>query len=88
MTIGVHGTTYGGNPLACAMAEAALDTINTPQVLSGVQARHERFVSILQAINEEHGIFEQIRGMGLLIGEELKPKWHGQAGKFLAAAAE
>lgn len=44
MTVGVHGTTYGGNPLACAVAEAALDTINTPQVLSGVQARHERFV--------------------------------------------
>lgn len=88
MTVGVHGTTYGGNPLACAVAEAALDTINTPQVLSGVQARHERFVSILQAINEEHGIFEQIRGMGLLIGAELKPKWYGQAGKFLAAAAE
>ncbi len=88
MTVGVHGTTYGGNPLACAVAEAALETINTPQVLSGVQARHERFVSILQAINEEHGIFEQIRGMGLLIGAELKPKWYGQAGKFLAAAAE
>ncbi|MGK2946223.1 MAG: bifunctional acetylornithine/succinyldiaminopimelate transaminase [Candidatus Malihini olakiniferum] len=88
MTVGAHGTTYGGNPLACAVAEAALDTINTPQVLFGVQARHERFVSTLQAINEEHDIFEQIRGMGLLIGAELKPKWHGQAGKFLSAAAE
>ncbi|MGL9760297.1 MAG: hypothetical protein ACR5K7_04310 [Symbiopectobacterium sp.] len=38
-------------PLPYAVAEAALDTINTLQVLSGVQARYERFVSILQAIN-------------------------------------
>ena len=37
MSPGVHGTTYGGNPLACAVAEAALDVINTPEVLQGVR---------------------------------------------------
>ncbi|MFC3393981.1 bifunctional acetylornithine/succinyldiaminopimelate transaminase [Brenneria rubrifaciens] len=88
MTVGVHGTTYGGNPLACAVAEAALDTINTPEVLSGVADRHERFVNELEKINQRHGIFEQIRGMGLLLGAELTPEWHGRARNFLAAAAE
>ncbi|MFE8150988.1 aspartate aminotransferase family protein [Brenneria goodwinii] len=88
MTVGVHGTTYGGNPLACAVAEAALDTINTPEVLSGVAERHDLFVSALEKINQRYDIFEQIRGMGLLLGAELKPKWHGRAGDFLAAAAE
>ncbi|RJL23478.1 bifunctional acetylornithine/succinyldiaminopimelate transaminase [Pectobacterium polaris] len=86
MTVGVHGTTYGGNPLACAVAEAALDIINTPEVLSGVADRHDRFVSELEKINQQYGIFEQVRGMGLLLGAELKPQWHGRAGEFLAAA--
>ncbi|WKA64764.1 bifunctional acetylornithine/succinyldiaminopimelate transaminase [Pectobacterium aroidearum] len=86
MTVGVHGTTYGGNPLACAVAEAALDIINTPEVLSGVADRHDRFVSELERINQQYGVFEQIRGMGLLLGAELKPQWHGRAGEFLAAA--
>ncbi|MDX6917271.1 aspartate aminotransferase family protein [Pectobacterium carotovorum] len=86
MTVGVHGTTYGGNPLACAVAEAALDIINTPEVLSGVANRHDRFVSELEKINQQYGVFEQVRGMGLLLGAELKPQWHGRAGEFLAAA--
>ncbi|WP_409308565.1 aspartate aminotransferase family protein [Pectobacterium sp. B1J-3] len=88
MTVGVHGTTYGGNPLACAVAEAALDTINTPEVLSGVAERHDKFVRELEKINQQYGIFEQIRGMGLLIGAELTPEWHGRAHDFLAAATE
>lgn len=88
MTVGVHGTTYGGNPLACAVAEAALDTINTPEVLSGVSDRHQQFVSSLEKINQQYGIFEQIRGMGLLLGAELKPQWHGRARDFLTASAE
>lgn len=88
MTVGVHGTTYGGNPLACAVAEAALDTINTPEVLSGVAERHDKFVRELEKINQQYGIFEQIRGMGLLIGAELTPAWHGRAHDFLAAATE
>ncbi|MEQ9888988.1 bifunctional acetylornithine/succinyldiaminopimelate transaminase [Pectobacterium zantedeschiae] len=86
MTVGVHGTTYGGNPLACAVAEAALDIINTPEVLSGVADRHDRFVSELEKINQQYGVFAQVRGMGLLLGAELKPQWHGRAGEFLAAA--
>lgn len=86
MTVGVHGTTYGGNPLACAVAEAALDIINTPEVLSGVADRHARFVSELEKINQQYGVFKQVRGMGLLLGAELKPQWHGRAGEFLAAA--
>ncbi|MGA4815498.1 aminotransferase class III-fold pyridoxal phosphate-dependent enzyme [Pseudomonas aeruginosa] len=38
LSVGTHGTTYGGNPLASAVAEAALDVINTPEVLDGVKA--------------------------------------------------
>ncbi|GAA0394564.1 bifunctional acetylornithine/succinyldiaminopimelate transaminase [Serratia ureilytica] len=87
MQVGTHGTTYGGNPLACAVAEAALDVINTPEVLSGIEQRHALYVQVLQHIGDKYGIFTAIRGMGLLIGAELTPHYHGRARDFLTAAA-
>lgn len=87
MQVGTHGTTYGGNPLACAVAEAALDVINTPEVLSGIEQRHHLYVQALRKIGEKYGIFSDIRGMGLLIGAELTPPYHGKARDFLTAAA-
>ncbi|CNE22902.1 bifunctional N-succinyldiaminopimelate-aminotransferase/acetylornithine transaminase protein [Yersinia nurmii] len=87
MTVGTHGTTYGGNPLACAVAEAALDVINTPQVLDGIAQRHDLFAEALMAIGKQYDLFTDIRGMGLLIGAELKPQYHGRARDFLTAAA-
>ena len=87
MQVGTHGTTYGGNPLACAVAEAALDVINTPEVLSGIEQRRGLFVQALQQIDKQYDVFSDIRGMGLLIGAELKAHYHGKARNFLTAAA-
>ena len=87
MQVGTHGTTYGGNPLACAVAEAALDVINTPEVLSGIELRHGLYVQALKQIGEKYGVFSDIRGMGLLIGAELTKNYHGKARDFLTAAA-
>ncbi|EPY4524909.1 bifunctional acetylornithine/succinyldiaminopimelate transaminase [Klebsiella quasipneumoniae] len=85
---GSHGSTYGGNPLACAVANAAFDLINTPAVLDGVNAKRELFVKHLQQLDAEFDLFNDIRGMGLLIGAELKPQHKGRARDFLYAAAE
>ncbi|WP_049292945.1 bifunctional acetylornithine/succinyldiaminopimelate transaminase [Franconibacter helveticus] len=85
--VGSHGSTYGGNPLACAVAEAAFDIINTPQVQEGVGAKREQFVQHLRAIDEQYDLFSDIRGMGLLIGAELKPAYKGRARDILYAAA-
>ncbi|ORM70925.1 bifunctional succinylornithine transaminase/acetylornithine transaminase [Pantoea wallisii] len=87
MAPGVHGTTYGGNPLACAIAETALDIINTPEVLSGVDARRQQFVEALQAIDHKFDLFSEIRGKGLLIGAVLKPQHASKARDILHAAA-
>lgn len=78
-TPGTHGTTYGGNALATAVAGCAFALINTPEVLAGVRARHDRFFSLLNEINQRTGLFREIRGPGLLIGCELNEPWAGKA---------
>ncbi|UXY11343.1 aspartate aminotransferase family protein [Kosakonia sp. ML.JS2a] len=85
---GSHGSTYGGNPLACAVAGTAFDIINTPDVLSGVNEKRQLFVKHLQQIGEKFDLFSDIRGMGLLIGAELKAEFKGRARDFLYAAAD
>ncbi|KTC44517.1 MULTISPECIES: aspartate aminotransferase family protein [Pseudomonas] len=86
--VGVHGTTYGGNPLACAVAEAVLDVVNTPQVLAGVKARHQRFKTRLEQIGQRYGVFTEVRGLGLLIGCALSDAWKGRAKDFFNAAEQ
>lgn len=85
---GSHGSTYGGNPLACAVALETINLIHNDQVLANVSSKHELFRSELERINKTYGIFREVRGKGLLIGAELTENWHGKAKDFLAAAAE
>ena len=86
LVVGTHGTTYGGNPLACAVAGAAFDVINTPEVLEGVRAKHERFKARLEKLGREYGIFTQVRGLGLVIGAVLADAWKGKAKDVFNAA--
>ncbi|MGI3449495.1 succinylornithine/acetylornithine transaminase [Citrobacter arsenatis] len=79
MTVGTHGTTYGGNPLATAVAGKLLDIVNTAEVLNGVKQRHDWFVERINAINERFGLFSEIRGLGLLIGCVLNAEFAGKA---------
>mgnify|MGYP000244679427 FL=1 len=88
LKIGTHGSTYGGNPLACAVAEAAFDTVNTPEVLNGVKEKAQLYVDGLIAINAKHNVFSEIRGKGLLIGAVLTDAYQGRAKDFLNAAMD
>ena len=88
MTVGTHGTTYGGNPLACAVAGEVLSIINTPAVLNGVKQREQWFKERLQAINAQFGLFKEIRGIGLLIGCALRDESAGKAKQISLLAAE
>jgi len=88
LSVGTHGSTYGGNPLACAVAEAVLDIVSEPELLAGVQHKHDLLVTGLTGLNERFGVFSEIRGRGLLIGCALAENWHGRARDFIAAARE
>lgn len=79
MTVGTHGTTYGGNPLATAVAGKLLEIVNTPEVLNGVKQRHDWFVERISAINERFELFSETRGLGLLIGCVLNAEYAGKA---------
>jgi len=85
-SVGVHGTTYGGNPLACAVAGAVFDVINTTEVLDGVKARHALFMEGLKAINVRRRVFSDVRGEGVWIGGELDTPWKGKAMDVVKAA--
>ncbi len=86
LVVGTHGTTYGGNPLACAVANAVIDVVNTPEVLKGVNTKRELFKTRLEQVGQQYGVFTQVRGLGLLIGCVLSDAWKGRAKDIFNAA--
>ncbi|TMP81165.1 aspartate aminotransferase family protein [Pseudoalteromonas phenolica] len=88
LKIGTHGSTYGGNPLACAVAEAAFDTVNDEAVLNGVKEKEALFRELLTAINDKYNVFSEIRGKGLLLGGVVNETYKGRAKEFLVAAVK
>ncbi|AUI87156.1 aspartate aminotransferase family protein [Vibrio azureus] len=88
MKVGTHGSTYGGNPLACAVAEAVVEEIAKPEVLAGVLERESMFREGLEKINAKYQLFAEIRGKGLLLGAALNEEWQGRARDILVAAGK
>jgi acetylornithine/N-succinyldiaminopimelate aminotransferase len=74
MTPGTHGTTFGGNPLACAAANAVLDVLLAPGFLDQVAATGRAFQAMLADLVHTHpGVFDQVRGQGLMLGLHCVP---------------
>ncbi|HHW78843.1 MAG TPA: aspartate aminotransferase family protein [Xanthomonadaceae bacterium] len=88
LDVGSHGTTYGGNPLGCAVAGAALELLSDPELLAGVHRKHEVFMAGLRHINQRFGLFRDLRGKGLLLGCELVESWQGRSREFIKAALD
>lgn len=73
MTVGAHGSTYGGNPLACAVGCAVLDVITSDSFLDGVSRTAGRFRQGLEGLVASHPeVFEGVRGAGLMLGLKCK----------------
>jgi acetylornithine/N-succinyldiaminopimelate aminotransferase len=88
LKVGTHGSTYGGNPLACAVAERALDIVNDRTLLDDVKRKEQLYRDGLNAINEKYHVFTEIRGKGLLLGCALNADYQGRAREFLVASTE
>lgn len=86
LKVGTHGSTYGGNPLACAIGNAVMDVVNTPEVLNGVKHREQLFRDGLTAINAKYNVFSEVRGKGLLLGAVLNETYAGRSRDFLVAS--
>jgi acetylornithine/N-succinyldiaminopimelate aminotransferase len=72
---GTHGTTYGGNPLACAAGNAVLDVVLAPGFLEGVDRVARHLWRGLQNLAARHPLVaEDVRGAGLLVGLKLRPE--------------
>lgn len=85
-TPGSHGTTFGGNPLACAVGCAAFDIISQPQTLQHVREQGERLQAALREVAGQTGVFQQVRGKGLLIGCVLADAYQGRAAELVRKA--
>jgi len=85
MVPGTHGSTFGGNPLAMAVAEAAFDIIADPAFMDTVEVTATALREGLQAIAASHpDIVREVRGKGMLLGVGLYPNNRA----FMAAARE
>jgi acetylornithine/N-succinyldiaminopimelate aminotransferase len=83
MTVGTHGTTYGGNPLAMAVGNAAIDLVLAPGFLDHVNKIANYLHQQLGALVSGHPtLFESVRGQGLMIGIKMKTP----SADFIAAA--
>ena len=87
MQFGAHGTTFGGNPLAAAVARVALRKLASPQIANNVARQAAALRKGLDAMNAELGLFSQVRGRGLMLGAVLNAKYAGRAGEVLDLAA-
>ncbi|MGH8063565.1 MAG: acetylornithine transaminase [Pseudoxanthomonas sp.] len=87
MQFGAHGTTFGGNPLAAAVARVALRKLASEPIAANVMKQSAALRDGLAAINDELQLFSQVRGRGLMLGAVLKPEYAGRAGEILDHAA-
>jgi LysW-gamma-L-lysine/LysW-L-ornithine aminotransferase len=72
---GVHGSTFGGNPLSCAAANAALDVIKEEDLPGQAEAKGKYLLEKLMEINSPN--IREVRGIGLMVGIEMKQKVTG-----------
>jgi acetylornithine aminotransferase/acetylornithine/N-succinyldiaminopimelate aminotransferase len=68
---GMHGTTFGGGPLACAVAIAVIDTLERDGLLKHAESVGAYFMDALRGLQTKHEAIVEVRGKGLMIGAEL-----------------
>ena len=83
MQFGAHGTTFGGNPLASAVARVALRKLGSDGIAANVGRQAQAIRDGLDAINRDLDLFAEVRGRGLMLGAVLQPAYTGRASEIL-----
>ncbi len=86
LVVGTHGSTFGGNPLATAVASRALEIINQPDFLAEVKRKAARLFAGLEELNRSRNLFVEFRGKGLWVGCVLAPDYAGHSKSVVDAA--
>lgn len=87
MQFGAHGTTFGGNPMAAAVARVALRKLASADVQENVRRQSTALRKTLVSLGKELGVFAEVRGRGLMLGAVLSEPYRGKAGEILDFAA-
>lgn len=77
---GTHGSTFGGNALACSVGCYVLDKVSDKKFLENVKATSEYIKAAIRKLDEKHHVFDDVRGEGLLMGLVLNKKYSGKSG--------
>ena len=87
MQFGAHGTTFGGNPLAAAVARVVLRRLQSDAIAVNVERQSRALRAGLAQLDAELGLFAEVRGRGLMLGAVLASAYAGRAGEVLDLAA-
>lgn len=72
MKLGEHSSTFGGSPLACAAASATMDALTQDRLVENAAKTGKYFKDSLQRLKEKHKIIREVRGLGMMLGVELR----------------
>ncbi|KAL1954400.1 hypothetical protein VTO42DRAFT_1215 [Malbranchea cinnamomea] len=86
---GDHGTTFGGNPLACRVGHHVLTRLASDEIQEGVRARSKTFIAGLESLRDKYPhVISEIRGRGLILGLQFREPYVGKVADVVKAARE
>lgn len=87
--VGDHGTTFGGNPLACRVAHHIVQRLSSSELQNAVEVSSAQFVQGFQELQKAFpDVVSEIRGRGLILGLQLQDAYTARAGEIITAARE
>ncbi len=88
LSLGSHGSTFGGNPVCCAVANVVFRKLSNTNFLSEVRIKGEYLLTQLVQLNERTRFFEEIRGKGLMIGMQINKQYGDVAAQVMQSCLE
>ncbi len=88
LSLGSHGSTFGGNPVCCAVANVVFKKLSSKNFLSEIRTKGEILLTQLTELNQRTRFFEEIRGKGLMIGMQIDKQYGNVAAEVMQSCLE